>query len=110
EGGNRKWLGPMLAPVRPALREVVALSFFVNLLALAAPVFVLQVYDRVVYFAGLGTLVGLTAGMAIVVAFDYVIRQARARVLQAAAIKLDIAITRRLYDKLAAAKLTELEG
>jgi ATP-binding cassette, subfamily C, bacterial LapB len=109
-GGNRKWLGPMLAPVRPALREVVALSFFVNLLALATPVFVLQVYDRVVYFAGLGTLVGLTAGMAIVVAFDYVVRQARARVLQAAAIKLDIAITRRLYDKLAVAKLTELES
>ena len=110
EATHRGWLRPFLAPVRPALREVVALSFFVNLLALATPVFVLQVYDRVVYFAGLGTLAGLTAGMAIVVAFDYVLRQARARVLQAAAIKLDVAVTRRLYDKLAAVKLGELES
>jgi len=100
----------MLASVRPALREVVALSFFVNLLALATPVFVLQVYDRVVYFAGLGTLYGLCAGMAIVVAFDYVVRQARGRVLQAAGVRLDVAVTRRLYDKLAAVKLGALES
>jgi PrtD family type I secretion system ABC transporter len=110
EAAERKWLRPMLASVRPALREVVALSFFINLLALATPIFVLQVYDRVVYFAGLGTLAGLSAGMAIVVVFDYVVRQARARVLQAAAIRLDVAVTRRLYDKLAGLRLAELEG
>jgi len=37
----RAWLRPFLEPLAPTFREVMVTSFFVNLLALAVPVFVL---------------------------------------------------------------------
>ena len=45
---NRAWLKPILKQLRPIFREVIVMSAFVNLLALAVPIFTLQVYDRVV--------------------------------------------------------------
>src|SRR5512132_2963823 len=55
--GGRSWLRPFLQPLW--FREIAVLSLFINLLALAVTVFVMQVYDRVVFHAGLATLEGL---------------------------------------------------
>lgn len=107
---GEKWLNPVLKPVRGILREVLMISLFVNLIALSVPIFVLQIYDRVVFHGGLSTLKALALGMIIVLAFDFVMRQARARILQKAALKVDLAMGERLYDKLAALPLTILES
>ncbi len=106
---KRAWLRSMLRSVRGVYREVAAMSLFVNLLALATPIFVLQVYDRVVFYAGLSTLKALVAGMALVLVFDFVLRQSRARLLQKAALRLDVAIGRRLFEKLMNLPLIVLE-
>ncbi len=106
----RKWLKPILKPLRPAFREVLAMSLFVNLLALATPVFVLQVYDRVVFFAGLTTLQGLVIGMIIALLFDFILRQARSRMLQKVALRIDVEVGRKLFDKIVALPLRELES
>ena len=106
---DRAWLRPMLRPVRGIYREVAAMSLFVNLLALATPVFVLQVYDRVVFYAGISTLKGLVAGMAFVLLFDFVLRQTRSRMLQKAALRLDVSVGRKLFERLLALPLKELE-
>lgn len=105
----RPWLSESIHAVRPAFAQVVAVSAFVNLLAVAAPVFVLQVYDRVVMHAGLSTLYGLLVGVGIAILFDFVLRQYRARLLQRTALAVDIGITRRLMDKLLAVPLRVLE-
>ncbi len=52
---TKTWLKPILKPLQPAFGEVVVISLFVNLLALALPVFILQVYDRVVFYQGIST-------------------------------------------------------
>jgi ATP-binding cassette subfamily C protein LapB len=85
------------------------LSFFINLLALAVPVFVMQVYDRVVFHSGLNTLAGLIVGMGVVLAFDFLLRQARANILQRVALRIDIAVGRRLFNTLVALPLSFLE-
>jgi ATP-binding cassette subfamily C protein LapB len=104
------WLRPLAAPIGPAYRDLVAFSLFVNLLALAAPIFVLQVYDRVVYRAGLSTLQALVVGMAIALLFDFVLRQARSRLLQRLALAVDVGLGRRLAEKIAALPLRTLES
>ena len=86
------------------------MSLFVNLLALAVPVFVLQVYDRVVFHGGLSTLQGLVVGMAAVLLFDFVLRQARARILQRVALRVDVEVGRALFEKVVALPLRVLEG
>ncbi|HIN20932.1 MAG TPA: hypothetical protein EYM71_03610 [Rhodospirillales bacterium] len=78
---SRAWLKPFLEPLKPIFREVLAMSLFVNLLALAVPVFTLQVYDRVIASAGISTLWGLAIGMIFVIIFDYILRMARSRIM-----------------------------
>jgi ABC-type bacteriocin/lantibiotic exporter with double-glycine peptidase domain len=106
----RDFLLSLARPLFPHLRELVLISLFVNLLALAAPVFTLQVYDRVVFHAGLSTLQGLAIGMVLVVAFDFALRQGRAKLMQRVALKLDVALGKRLYDKLTGLPLRLLEA
>ena len=106
----RSWLKPFLSPFKSVFREVVAMSFFVNLLALAAPIFTLQVYNRVVASAGISTLQGLIIGMILVLIFDYVLRQSRARILQTVALRVDVLLGRRLFRKLMRLPLQTLES
>ncbi len=103
------WLWPILKPLWPQLRNLLSYSLFVNLLALATPIFVLQVYDRVVFHAGLTTLQGLTLGMVAVIAFDFMLRQARSRLMQKISLRIDVELGRRLFNKLAALPLRTLE-
>ena len=44
---------------RGVVRRALFLSFFISVLGLVTPIFVLQVYDRVIFHAGLSTLYGL---------------------------------------------------
>src|SRR5574338_1031099 len=105
----RSWLKDELRHLLPVFREIGLLSFFINLLALAVPVFVMQVYDRVVFHNGLSTLVGLIVGMSVVVAFDFCMRLVRARILQVVALRIDVAVGRRLFDKVVTLPLVEIE-
>lgn len=106
---SRRWLRDLLTPLLGGFAEVAAFSFAVNLLGLAVPVFVLQVYDRVVAHAGMSTLYGLLAGMALALGFDFALRQARGRILQTIALRLDVAVARRLFAALAQLPLRHLE-
>ena len=106
----RTWLTPILRPAWTGFRESIVVSLFVNLLALAVPIFILQVYDRVVFHQGISTLYGLLFGVLIALVFDFLLRQARSRMLQRVALKIDAALGRALYDKLAALPLRTLES
>ncbi len=107
---GQAWLKPYVDSLRPLINEAAALSFFINLLGLAAPIFVLQVYDRVVFRAGLSTLAGLTIGMVIACAFEFLLRQARAKMSQRAALTIDVNISQALFRKIQSLPLSLLEN
>lgn len=104
------FLRHVLRPLFARLPELVSISLFVNLLSLAVPVFVLQVYDRVVFQAGLTTLQGLVAGVLLAVIFDFALRQLRGRMVQRIAIRIDADVGRRLFGKLANLPLAAVES
>lgn len=103
------WLRDLLRPLTGTLRDVAAMSLFINLVALAVPIFVLQVYDRVVFQAGLTTLQGLVAGVLLALGFDFLLRLARARLLQKAALRIEALLGRKLFARLFALPLRALE-
>ena len=106
---STRWLRDYTEPLRPIYREVLVMSLFINLLALAVPMFILQVYDRVIFHAGLTTLQGLAIGIIIVIVFDYILRQARSRLMQKAALRIDVGMGKKLFDKVLALPLPDLE-
>lgn len=99
-----------LRPLSKRFGELAALSLVINLLSLAVPIFVLQVYDRVVFHGGLATLGGLVIGVMIALGFDFILRQARSRLVQMVALRVDISLIRALFDKLTRLPLRRLEN
>ncbi len=106
----RSWLRPVLRPIRRLYGEILAVSLFVNVIVLTVPLFVLQVYDRVVGHGGLTTLQALVLGMAVALLFDFVLRQARSRMLQRIGLRIDVEVGRALFAKVSALPLRVLES
>ncbi|MBF0267279.1 MAG: ATP-binding cassette domain-containing protein [Alphaproteobacteria bacterium] len=106
---RHQWVADVVRPLKPVFMEVIAVSLFVNILALCAPIFTLQVYDRVVSSGGLTTLQGLVIGMVLVAIFDFFLRQVRARILQTVALRVDVQVGKKLFEKLMALPLRTLE-
>jgi len=103
-------LRSLIAPILPASGELLLLSLFINVLALAVPIFVLQVYDRVVAKAGFTTLQGLALGVCVVIFFDFLLRQARSRVVQRGSLRFDLTFGVLLFEKLNRLPLRALEA
>ncbi|MBI3445507.1 MAG: ATP-binding cassette domain-containing protein [Magnetospirillum sp.] len=104
------WLKPIIEPLRPVMRELLTASLFINLMALAVPIFVMQVYDRVIGHNGVATLKGLVIGVGFLLAFDWIIRTSRGRMMQTAALRLDVEIGTKLFDKIMHLPLRALES
>ena len=107
---TRRFLTAVLAPIVKRLPELLGMSFFINILSLAVPIFVLQVYDRVVFQAGITTLQGLVLGVCLAVAFDFILRQVRGRIIQRVAVRIDADVGRTLFAKLANLPLGVIES
>ncbi len=110
ENSTTAWLYSFLRPMRQTFNEVVALSVFINVLALALPIVTLQIYDRVISHNGISTLQGLVVGTIIVVLFDFVLRQGRSRILQNVALRADVYVSRELFTKFMSLPLKTLEN
>jgi len=103
------WLRDLSRDAKPLLRDVLILSLVLNVIAIAVPIFVLQVYDRVVFHNGLATLAGLSIGMVLVLAVDYLFRIVRSRILQRVALEVEVRLNRRIADTFLRLPLAELE-
>jgi len=100
-------------PVRenwPAWTQVIVAAFGINLLALALPIFVMNVYDRVIPNAAFVTLWTLAIGVAIALALDLALRTLRTGVLEAIARRVDLKVASALFDQVMAARMTARSG
>src|SRR3954470_13324548 len=63
------FLSDAFKAIRPGFATAIVFSFFINLLAFVGPLYMLQVYDRVLGSRNIGTLVALTmiAGFLLIV-------------------------------------------
>lgn len=78
-----------LAVAKPSLTAVVIFSFIINLLILAGPLYMLQVYDRVLASRNVTTLLFLTLILAFCYAVMAVLEWIRSQVLIRAGVKFD---------------------
>ena len=104
------WFKDIIHPLKRNFAEVLVISFFTNLLALAVPIFTLQVYDRVINHNAISTLHALALGVVLALIFDFVLKQARSRILQQNALTIDAVLGRKLYEKFTQLPLKALEA
>lgn len=102
---RRHWLTSTLAPFWRSYIQVAIAAFFINLIALASPLFVMNVYDRVLPNKAIATLWVLTAGVTLGLVFDLLLKTARASIIDYAGRKADIRLSHLLFDKILNATL-----
>ncbi|MCE2390825.1 MAG: type I secretion system permease/ATPase, partial [Proteobacteria bacterium] len=91
------WFVPALLRYRRLILEVLAASFFLQLLALATPLFFQLVIDKVLVHRGLTTLHVLVIGLAGVSVFEIVLEFLRTWVFSHTASKVDVVLGARLF-------------
>ncbi|MBX2859544.1 MAG: type I secretion system permease/ATPase [Cellvibrionaceae bacterium] len=105
---NQTWFWSTLSLSWRIYRDVVVASLFINLFALAMPLFVMNVYDRVVPNSALATLWVLALGVILVAVFDFILRSLRVYFIELAGKKSDILLSSHIFGKLTGAQLSEL--
>ncbi|SDG40474.1 peptidase domain-containing ABC transporter [Roseospirillum parvum] len=78
--GSGKTRVGSFAPLGLSMVDMVVATLFMNILALALPLSLLQVYDRIVPNESRGTLLLLVLGIVVFILFEVVLRIARAHV------------------------------
>lgn len=104
-GGARHWLwGPLLS-FWPVWLQIALAALVINLLALVFPLYTMNVYDRVIPNLAIPTLWALTAGVAIAVVFELLLRQLRASVLDHIGRRVDLSLSASLFEHIQALAL-----
>ncbi|MET4163210.1 MAG: type I secretion system permease/ATPase [Marinobacterium sp.] len=80
-------------------RDVLLASLLINLFVLANPLFVMNVYDRVVPNHAVETLWVLAIGVLVVYLFDFGLKMLRAYFIEVAGKKSDVLLSARLFEK-----------
>lgn len=102
---TRAWFWGNILRFLPIYRHVLLATVIVNLLALAGPLFVLNVYDRVVPNSAFDTLWALAIGVMIAYLFDFLLRNLRAYFADVAGKNADVLIASRLMQQLTGMRL-----
>jgi ATP-binding cassette, subfamily C, bacterial LapB len=87
--------------------HVATAALIVNVLALASPLFIMSVYDRVIPNGAIASLVALSIGMAIAVLFDFVLRMVRSRIIDMTGKKVDVILASDIFEHVLSVKMAQ---
>ena len=86
--------------------QVLIGTLLINLFALATPLFVMNVYDRVVPNNAMDTLWALAIGIMILFLFDFILKMARSQLIDASGKKIDVLLSMRIFKQVMSIKLS----
>ena len=102
---TKAWFQDTLKLSKSLYLDAVVASFLVNLVALGAPLFVMNVYDRVVPNQATATLWVMSIGILIAYVFDFVLKILRGICLDLAGKKTDLVASSALFERLLGMKM-----
>lgn len=108
--GRNHWFWSELRKERRAFRPVLLASLLINMLALAMPLFTMNVYDRVFPNRAVSTLWVLGTGVVLAFALEFVLKQARAKVIDQIGRRLDLKLSQKIYGRVLATPLASRQG
>ena len=108
--GERNWFWGTIAEAWPIYAEVALAALMINLFALASPLFVMNVYDRVVPNQAIETLWALSLGVVTVFLFDFVLRTLRGYFVDTAGKAADVKLASRIFAHVLGIKMSAKPG
>ena len=96
---RRHWLTGTLGAFWRSYYRVALAAIFINLIAIASPIFTMNVYDRILPNQAISTLWVLAIGVSTAILFDLLLKTARAALIDHAGRKADLRISYLLFEK-----------
>jgi len=94
----RRWFWGVMARNWAVYGHVALAAVFVNLFALATPLFIMTVYDRVVPNNAIDTLLVLAIGVSLVYLFEFAVKSLRGYYIDVAGKRADVALASNIFD------------
>ena len=104
---RQDWFWSVMRSSWRIYRDVLLASLFINLFAVATPLFVMNVYDRVVPNQALETLWALAIGIIIIYVFDLALKGLRGYFIEVAGKKSDILLSSYLFERVMGSRFSE---
>ena len=102
-----RWFWDVFRHYAPIYRHVAFASVIINLIAVLSPLFVMNVYDRVVPNNAVETLWALAAGILIAYLFDFILRYLGGRFVDMAGRNADVVLSSMLVGKVLAMRMDD---
>jgi ATP-binding cassette subfamily C protein LapB len=102
---RRHWFWGALWENAPVYRDVLFAAGLINLFGLASPLFIMNVYDRVVPNHAVETLWLLAIGLAIILVFDLLLRTMRGYFVDLAGKRVDVDLSARIMERVLGIRL-----
>jgi len=96
---GRHWFWGLVKDNREIYTMALLGAVFINLFALTSPLFIMNVYDRVIPNNAIETGWALGIGALVVFVFDLIMRSLRAYLIDLAGRRIDVIAARRIYDQ-----------
>jgi len=106
QDANRHWFWGPMWEVREIYWKVGAAAVLINLFALTSPIFMMNIYNRVLPNHAMETGWVLAIGALTVFAFDFIMKTLRGYFIDLAGRRVDVIAARRIYDQLMNMKLS----
>ncbi|MFT7684755.1 MAG: ATP-binding cassette subfamily C protein LapB [Candidatus Azotimanducaceae bacterium] len=104
---NKQWFWATIKKSKGIYAEVLIASLMINLFALVSPLFIMNVYDRVVPNYAVETLWVLASGVFIVFVFDFVMKSLRGYFIDIAGKRADILLSSKTFAKVMDIKMDQ---
>ncbi len=95
----RHWFWGTVARFWPTYAEIIVAAALINLMALASPLFIMNVYDRVVPNEAIATLWVLAIGVGLAFLFDFLLKSLRSALIDNAGKRADVLLASRLFEQ-----------
>ena len=101
------WFWSTVQRFWPNYTHVAIAAFIVNVLALASPLFIMNVYDRVIPNGAIASLIALSIGLLLAIIFDFVLRTVRSRIIDMTGKKLDVVLSAQIFEHVLSVKMAQ---
>ncbi len=105
--GRGHWFWSSVRRFWPSWIQIIVAASLINLLGLAMPLFIMNVYDRVIPNLSIPTLWALASGVVVALLFDFVLKQVRTHILDRTGQRVDMKVSASLFGHALAMPMSE---
>lgn len=110
KNAGMSWFSVLMTRFKPVMQEIIIVSIFINIFALAMPIFTMSIYDIVIASGSTKTLMALLTGVLISIVGETLLRIVRLKSIVWLGVRLDNIVSNTIFERLLLMRAIYTEG